>query len=100
MTKATCARLGNLIPPGLLKILALTLASAGIAQMDWWWRHNGVAWRGTCVNHFGEPYACDVWVWLLRGLGSPFAWPALILLCLVWWLALWVGFQLVRRLVK
>jgi hypothetical protein len=97
MSRATYVRPGNLIRPGTLKILALTVASAGIAQMDWWWRRNGIAWRGICVNHFGEPYACDVWAWLLRGFGSPFAWMALVLLCLFWWLVLWVGFRLVRR---
>jgi hypothetical protein len=91
-------KLRNLIRPGTLKILLLTVASDAILRTDWWWGYNGTARGGIRLNHFGEPDACGVWVWLLQGFGSPFAWPALVLICLFWWLVLWVGSRLVRRL--
>ena len=68
---------------------ALTALTAAALQLGDWLVRNGPAWRGRCVNHSGEPYACALPGWLARGLLSPFAWPTLALIFVVWLGLVW-----------
>ncbi|MDP2653471.1 MAG: hypothetical protein Q8Q08_05500 [Candidatus Omnitrophota bacterium] len=72
--------------PALFLTMILTVATVAAVQLSWWVPKNGIVFFGTCVNHFGEPYECTVIDWIDRGLLSPFAWPAVLLIALIWFL--------------
>jgi hypothetical protein len=54
-----------------------------VLQLTAWIDRNGFSTTGECVNHFGEPYPCDLWSWIERGFISPFAWPAVAMIVIV-----------------
>ena len=54
-----------------------------VTQLWWWIPKNGFSFCGTCVNHFGEPYSCNVIDWIARAFLSPFAWPAVLVITLI-----------------
>lgn len=68
-------------------ILALTIVLSffvvTVIQLCWWIPKNGFSFCGNCVNHFGEPYSCNVIDWIARGILSPFAWPAVFVIILI-----------------
>lgn len=71
---------------GLAALGALLLTCAW--QLWAWVERNGWRSAGECINHFGERYDCSWIDWIARGIRSPFAWPALLLLFALCWLLL------------
>lgn len=66
----------------LLLTAILTFFTVVVIQLCRWIPKNGFSFSGTCVNHFGEPYSCNVIDWIARAL-SPFALPAVIIIALI-----------------
>jgi len=67
----------------ILLTIILTGFTVAVIQLLWWVPKNGFSFFGTCVNHFGEAYSCSVMDWVARGLFSPFAWPAVLVIALI-----------------
>ncbi len=67
----------------LLLTAVLTFIAVSLIQLWWWIPENGFSFSGICVNHFGEPFSCNVIDWVARAFLSPFAWPAVVLIALI-----------------
>jgi hypothetical protein len=63
--------------------IILTFLAVAAIQIWWWIPKNGFSLFGTCVNHFGEPYSCNVFDWIARAFLSPFAWPAVLIIAII-----------------
>ena len=62
----------------------LTAITVALIQFQDWYLRNGFSLTGIMPNHFGEPYVTTLGEWITGGFLSPFAWPAVIVIAVIW----------------
>jgi Zn-dependent protease with chaperone function len=79
---------------------SLTFLIVTLIQLWWWIPRNGFTFLGECVNHFGEPYSCNVIDWVERGFLSLFAWPAVLAIIVISYFISKIILKLARQKLK